>query len=125
VIASPDNAPHHRAAAKRPELKERRGRRLRVHVIVMPHKLQPLMLDLQTIRKLAYKSKAIAAGMLGSSAQQELMMIERTADVLVARVLDEMGASCDRTKFGGNNEVSQSYSAPETDKPLLPPWESV
>ena len=74
---------------------------------VQPHKLQPLMLDLQTIRKLAYKSKAIAAGLVGPSAQQELMMIERTADVLVARVLDEMGASCDRSKFGGSNEVSQ------------------
>lgn len=30
------NAPHHRAAANRPDLKERRGRRLRVHVVVMP-----------------------------------------------------------------------------------------
>lgn len=29
------NAPHHRAAANRPDLKERRGRRLRVHVVVM------------------------------------------------------------------------------------------
>jgi len=29
------NAPHHRAAANRPNLKERRGRRLRVHVVVM------------------------------------------------------------------------------------------
>ena len=59
------------------------------------HPLQPLMLDLQTIRKMAHDSKALAAGMLGPAAQQELMMIERTADVLVARVLDEMGASCD------------------------------
>ena len=31
----PPNAPHHRAAAKRPDLKERRGRRLRVPVVVM------------------------------------------------------------------------------------------
>ena len=76
-------------------------------------KLQPFMLDMQTIRKLAFQSKSLAAGILGPSAQQELMMIERTADVLVARVLDEMGASCDRTKFGGSNEVSRSYSAPE------------
>jgi hypothetical protein len=30
------NVPHHRAAANRPDLKERRGRRLRVHVVVMP-----------------------------------------------------------------------------------------
>ena len=80
------------------------------------------MMDLQTIRKLAYQSKIIAAGMLGASAQEELKTIERLADTLVARVLDEMGASCDRTKFGGSNEVSQSYSAPEEDKPLLPPW---
>ena len=85
-------------------------------------KLQPMMLSMQTIRKLAYESKSIAAGILGPSAQQELMRIERTADVLVARVLDEMGASCDRSKFGGSNEVSSSYSAPETDKPLFPPW---
>jgi hypothetical protein len=31
----PLNAPHHRAAANRPDLKERRGRRLRVHVVVI------------------------------------------------------------------------------------------
>jgi hypothetical protein len=30
------NDPHHRAAAKRPELQRTRGRRLRVHVVVMP-----------------------------------------------------------------------------------------
>jgi nicotinic acid mononucleotide adenylyltransferase len=32
------NAPHHRAAANRPDLKERRGRRLRVHVVVIVSK---------------------------------------------------------------------------------------
>jgi len=79
----------------------------------MPHKLQPLMLDLQTIRKLANQSKAMASGMIGASAQQELMVIEQAADALVARVLAEMGASCDQTKFGGSNEVSRAYSAPE------------
>ena len=77
------------------------------------HKLQPMMLDLQTIRKLAHDAKPMAAGMLGNSAYQELMTIERMADVLVARVLDEMGASCDRSKFAGSNEISRSYSAPE------------
>ena len=77
------------------------------------HKLQPMMLDLQTIRKLAHDAKRMAAGMLGNSAYQELMTIERMADVLVARVLDEMGASCDRSKFAGSNEISRSYSAPE------------
>lgn len=27
-------------------------------------------------------------------------------------------------EFAGGNEVSKAYSAPEEDKPLLPPWES-
>ena len=98
------------------------GRCRKCNLDICVHPLQPLMLDLQKIRKLAHDSKLFAAGMVGPSAQQELMMIERTADVLVARVLDEMGASCDRSKFGGSNDVSQPYSAPETDKPLFPPW---
>jgi len=90
----------------------------------MTHELQPLLLKCQTIRKLAYEAKSIAAGMVGASAQQDLMQIERLADVVVARILDESGASCDRSLFAGSNEVSRAYSAPETDKPLLPPWES-
>lgn len=39
------NAPHHRAAANRPELKERRGRRLRVHVVVMPHDIDKVAFE--------------------------------------------------------------------------------
>ena len=52
------------------------------------------------------------------------MQIEKVADVVVARILDAMAASCDRSKFSGSNEVSRAYSAPEEDKPLIPPWES-
>ena len=61
--------------------------------------LQPLLLKCQTIRKLAYEAKGVAAEMVGASAQQELMQIERLADVVVARILDTSGASCDRSLF--------------------------
>jgi len=37
MVTVTDNDPHHRAAAKRPELQGTRGRRLRVHVNIMPH----------------------------------------------------------------------------------------
>ena len=84
-----------------------------VHAFVMPHELQPLLLKCQTIRKLAYEAKSIAAEMVGASAQQELMQIERLADVVVARILDESGASCDRTKFGGRRRQTFA-SAVET-----------
>jgi len=79
----------------------------------LSQKLQPLMLDVQTIRKLAYQSKEMAAGMVGSSARAELEQIEQLANVVVARVLDAMECSCNRELFGGSNEVSRSYSAPE------------
>ena len=67
----------------------------------LSQKLQPLMLDVQTIRKLAYQSKAMATGMVGSSAGAELEQIEQLANVVVARVLDAMECSCDRTLFSG------------------------
>ena len=81
----------------------------------LSQKLQPLMLDVQTIRKLAYQSKEMAAGMVGSSARAELEQIEQLANVVVARVLEAMVCSCDRTLFSGSNEITRSYSPKDHD----------
>lgn len=37
--------------------------------------------------------------------------------------LEHVVADLRNNVFGGSNEVTRAYSAPEEDRPLLPPWE--
>ena len=51
----------------------------------------------------------------------------RSLCVEAAKRIEELAKCCrditDRV-FSGSNEASKAYTAPEEDKPLLPPWES-
>lgn len=63
-----------------------------------------LYFALITIRKLAYENKNEAKEKIGMTAQSELMEIERIADILVARLLQEAGSSFDPGKLKGKKQ---------------------